>query len=86
MWSTGVPVSKDSTSDHSRRLAWLRHRTTWYDYIKQKEDQGEKYAQKTRELITAQIRSVLDGVSPSSTTGASTSEAVESFFDANDAD
>ncbi|KAG8971130.1 hypothetical protein FRC05_011499 [Tulasnella sp. 425] len=85
MWSTGVKVSKDFSNDHVRHQVWIRHRTTWFDYIERKGEAGEKYAQETREMITVQIRAVLDGLNPTSSQPMSLSDG-ESFFDENDGD
>ncbi|KIO16571.1 hypothetical protein M407DRAFT_12751 [Tulasnella calospora MUT 4182] len=85
MWSTGVKVSRDFSNDHARRQIWTRHKNTWYDYIERKGEAGANYAQETREMITSQIRSVLDGLNPISSQSATVSDA-ESFFDDADAD
>ncbi|KIO20857.1 hypothetical protein M407DRAFT_29520 [Tulasnella calospora MUT 4182] len=87
MWSSGVKVPKDFTNDFAHRALWNRHKATWHDHIKRKGEQGEAYAWETREIITSQIRAILDGLAP--VPGAAASKTLaepESFFDEQDGD
>lgn len=87
MWSSGVKVPKDFTNDFAHRAQWNRHKATWHDHIKRKGEQGEAYARETREIITSQIRAILDGLAPTPGAAASkTSAEPESFFDKQDGD
>ncbi|KAG8925359.1 hypothetical protein FRC01_010305 [Tulasnella sp. 417] len=63
MWSSGVKVRQPFKFDATRRSNYQVYKRNWDEYLEQWGEEGEEYMKETRELLTNQIRNVIDNVS-----------------------